>query len=403
MTRAPFIRRAPLSELLLRTATIIVLSAVATAQASGDGLAIWGKPSTSATMGQWYSFTPTVSDPSKRALQFHIWNKPSWASFNASTGHLVGEPTAANVGTISYVTIYVTDGVAKAFLSQFPISVHASAADKPTISGKPPTQATVGQTYSFTPSVSNPGKLALQFGIWNQPSWATFNSSTGHLGGTPAVANAGKMSYVTIYATDGVDKAFLPQFTLKVSAATATDTPVISGSPPTSVTAGSTYKFQPTAKDPDGKTLSFSVQNKPSWASFSIASGLLDGAPTVSQSGNYNSIIISASNGQNSSALPAFTVTVTAATNGTNGAATLDWVPPSTDTKGDPLTDLAGIRIYYGTSAANLAQMVQVASATATNTTIGNLTAGTWYFGSVAYTTTGTQSAMSGIISKNVP
>lgn len=403
MSRAPFISRAPLSELLIRTATVLVVCTAATAQASGDGLAIWGTPSTSATMGQWYSFTPTVSDPSKRPLQFHIWNKPSWATFNSATGHLVGEPTAANVGTISYVTIYVTDGVAKASLSQFPINVHASAADKPTISGKPPTQATVGQTYSFTPSVSNPGKLALHFGIWNQPSWASFNSSTGHLGGTPAAANAGKTSYVTVYVTDGVDKASLPQFTLTVNAATAADKPVISGTPPTSVTAGSTYKFQPTAKDPDGKTLSFSVQNKPSWASFSIASGLLDGAPAVSQSGNYNNIVISASNGQYSSALPAFSVTVTPATNSTTGAATLDWVPPSTDTKGHPLTDLAGVRIYYGTSAANLTHMVQVASATATSTTIGNLTAGTWYFGSVAYTTVGTQSAMSGLVSKNVP
>ena len=403
MSRAPSISRAPLSELLLRTAAVIFLSAAATAQASGDGLAIWGTPSSSATMGQWYSFTPTVSDPSKRGLQFHIWNQPSWATFNSSTGHLAGTPTATNVGTTSYVTIFVTDGVTRASLSQFQISVHASTADKPTISGKPATQATVGQTYSFTPSVSNPGKLALHFGIWNQPSWATFSSSTGRLVGTPAAANAGTTSYVTVFVTDGVDRAFLPQFTVKVSGATAADKPVISGSPATSITAGSTYNFQPTAKDPGGKALSFSVQNKPSWASFSIASGLLDGTPTASQSGNYGNIIISASNGQYSSALPAFSVTVTATTNGSNGTATLNWVPPSKDTKGDPLTDLAGIRIYYGTSAANLAHMVQVASATANSATIGSLTAGTWYFGSVAYTTTGVQSAMSSVISKYVP
>jgi hypothetical protein len=142
------------------------------------------------------------------------------------------------------------------------------------------------------------------------------------------------------------------------------------------------------------------VQNKPSWATFSIASGLLDGTPTVSQRGGYNNIIISASNGHYSSALPAFGVTVQAAT---NGSATLGWVPPSTDTKGDKLTDLAGIRIYYGTSPANLAHMVEVASATATGTTIGNLAAGTWYFGSVAYTTAGVESAMSAIVHTAIP
>jgi len=305
MNRAPFCSRAPLSKLLLRTAAVIVLSAAATAEASTDGLAISGTPAGNATMGQWYSFTPKVSDPSRRALQFHISNRPSWATFNAATGHLAGTPTAANVGTFTYTMIFVSDGVTT---------------------------------------------------------------------------------------------AYLPRFTLKVSA--AADKPVISGTPLTSVSAGSTYKFQPTAKDPDGKTLSFSVQNKPSWASFSIASGLLDGTPTVSQSGSYNNIIISASNGQYSSALPAFGVTVKAAT---KGSATVDWVPPTTDTKGDKLTDLAGIRIYYGNSPANLAQMVQVASATATSTTIGNLAAGTWYFGSVAYTTTGVESAMSAIVNTAIP
>jgi hypothetical protein len=406
MRQSPFCGRASLRGLLLGTATVIVLSAAPSGQASTDGLAIRGTPPTTATMGQAYSFTPTVSDPAKRALQFVIWNKPSWATFNTASGRLAGTPSAANVGQISYVTIFVTDGVARASLAQFTLSVHASAADKPTISGTPPTRVAVGQNYSFTPSVSNPGKLALHFGIWNQPSWATFNSSTGRLSGTPAAANAGKISYVTVYVTDGVDRAFLPQFTLTVTGAapaSSTDKPVISGTPATSVIAGSTYKFQPTAKDPGGKSLSFSVQNKPSWASFSIASGLLDGTPTSSQTGSYNNIIVSASNGQSSSALPAFSVTVKSATSGTTGAATLNWVPPTTDTKGDPLTGLAGIRIYYGTSPSKLAQMVQVAGASASSATIGNLTAGTWYFGGVAYTTAGAQSAMTGIVSKYIP
>src|SRR6516165_2705815 len=401
MNRDPFFSRALLSQLLLRTVTVILLGAAATAHATTDGPAISGTPLTQAVMGQTYSFTPTVSNPAKLPLRFNIYNKPAWATFNTSTGHLSGIPAAASVGTQSYVTIFATDGVLRVSLPAFTLTVIAPAADKPVLSGAPPTQATMGQTYSFTPTVSNPAKLPLRFNIYNKPAWATFNTSTGHLGGVPAAASVGTQSYVAIFATDGVLRVSLPAFTLKVIAGTSTaDKPVISGSPLTSVTAGSTYKFQPAAKDPDGKTLSFSVQNKPSWASFSISSGLLDGTPTRSQSGSYNNIIISASNGQYSSALPAFGVTVKTAT---NGSATVDWVPPTTDTKGDKLTDLAGIRIYYGNSPANLAQMVQVASATATSTTIGNLAAGTWYFGSVAYTTTGVESAMSAIVNTAIP
>jgi hypothetical protein len=44
-----------------------------------------------------------------------------------------------------------------------------------------------------------------------------------------------------------------------------------------------------------------------------------------------------------------------------------------------------------------------VASNTQTSYTLANLAAGTWYFGGVAYTTTGAQSAMSMPVSKTVP
>jgi hypothetical protein len=46
---------------------------------------------------------------------------------------------------------------------------------------------------------------------------------------------------------------------------------------------------------------------------------------------------------------------------------------------------------------------VQVASTTQTSYTVANLAAGTWYFGSVAYTNTGVKSAMSALVSASIP
>jgi len=85
------------------------------------------------------------------------------------------------------------------------------------------------------------------------------------------------------------------------------------------------------------------------------------------------------------------------------GTATLHWVVPTENTNGTALTDLAGVRIYYGTSASNLSQMVQMASTSQTSYTVSNLTAGVWYFASRAYTTTGVQSALSSVVSKSIP
>src|SRR6516165_4322774 len=139
MNRDPFFSRALLSQLLLRTVTVILLGAAATAHATTDGPAISGTPLTQATMGQTYSFTPTVSNPAKLPLRFNIYNKPAWATFNTSTGHLGGIPAAASVGTQSYVTIFATDGVLRVSLPAFTLKVIAgtSTADKPVISGSP--------------------------------------------------------------------------------------------------------------------------------------------------------------------------------------------------------------------------------------------------------------------------
>ena len=87
--------------------------------------------------------------------------------------------------------------------------------------------------------------------------------------------------------------------------------PVISGAPGTSATAGQSYTFQPTASDPEGDALTFSVSGMPAWAAFNTATGALTGTPTAA--GTHSGIVISVSDGSNSTSLPAFTITVAAA------------------------------------------------------------------------------------------
>ena len=184
----------------------------------------------------------------------------------------------------------------------------------PSISGSPPTTATAGQAYSFTPTASAPRRLTIRFSITNRPGWAAFNTTTGQLSGTPTASDVETFSGIVISASDRYGSTALPAFNITVSSGTSTTSPppVISGSPPGSVTAGSAYSFVPTASDPSGKALSFSIQNKPAWGAFSISTGALTGTPTTAQEGTYGNIIISASDGTSSAALPAFNISVTA-------------------------------------------------------------------------------------------
>jgi uncharacterized repeat protein (TIGR02543 family) len=112
----------------------------------------------------------------------------------------------------------------------------------PTISGTPPTSVTVGNAYSFTPTVTNSSSNPLTFSIASAPPWGTFNASTGKLAGTPSSANVGAYPNIVISVTDGTAQAALPAFSVVVKAATASTTTytvtydgngATSGAPPT--------------------------------------------------------------------------------------------------------------------------------------------------------------------------
>ncbi len=180
------------------------------------------------------------------------------------------------------------------------------------------------------------------------------------------------------------------------------DQVTITGSPATQVGSGQPYSFAPSATDTSARALVFTITNMPPWASFNASTGELSGTPAADSVGTYPDIVIAASDGWQSAALAPFSINVTSATANT-GRATVRVVPPTENVDGTALTDLAGVTIFYGPSPADLSQQVQVAATTATSYTITNLPSGTWYFGGVAYTTTGLQSAMSSLVTATIP
>jgi len=186
---------------------------------------------------------------------------------------------------------------------------------------------------------------------------------------------------------------------LPSSASPSSASLTISGQPITALNAGTTYMFLPTASDANGATLTFAIQNKPSWAIFNASTGELAGTPGASDVGSYNGIEISVSNGAATSALQAFSISVTQSS---NGSATLSWIPPTTNTNGTPLTNLAGYRIYYGTSSSSLNQSVQIANPGIANYAIDNLSPATWYFTVVSYNKANIESPVSEVVSKTI-
>ncbi|MBL8271192.1 putative Ig domain-containing protein [Steroidobacter sp.] len=284
--------------------------------------------------------------------------------------------------------------------------VHAA----PTITGSPKTTFGTNSWYSFLPTANDPAvaKSTLRYSIVNKPSWALFSVYSGRLeGATPATPGTYSNIRITVRSSTGT--ATLPAFSIQVVPKTTTSSggsttnraPTVSGTPATSVTAGSAYSFRPTGTDPEGTTLTWSITNRPTWATFSTTTGALTGTPTAAQVGSYSGIVITASDGTNRTSLASFNIAVNAAGSST-GAATLSWTPPTRNTDGSTLTNLSGYRIYYGTSASSLTRTITVSNAGVTNYVVSDLTAATWYFSVRAYTSSGSESLASNTISKVV-
>jgi len=280
---------------------------------------------------------------------------------------------------------------------------HASAAvgvinSAPTISGTPITAVDTGSAYSFTPTAADMDGNVLTFRIRNKPAWATFNTANGQLQGTPTAANVGTYAYIRIRVSDGTVTTSLPAFSITVNAANIA--PTISGTPTATITSGNAYSFTPTAADADGNALTFSIANMPSWATFSTATGRLQGTPAAANVGTYANVTMRVTDGNATTSLPAFTITVTQIA---TGSATINWTPSTQNTDGSTLVDLAGYRVVYGTSSTSLTQQVDLANAGLTSYQVQNLNSGTYYFALKAYNTTGIESDLSNIASKTIP
>lgn len=171
------------------------------------------------------------------------------------------------------------------------------AANKaPVISGTPST-AIATQAFQFIPVASDPEGDALKFSITNKPTWLSFKETTGELTGTPSASDIGSVNNIVLTVSDGKLTASIT-FTINVQAAPVLNkAPTITGTP-TAVIEEQPFSFTPTAADPEGDTLSFSISNKPAWLSFDTTSGKLSGTPALGAAAVFPGVVITVSDGK---------------------------------------------------------------------------------------------------------
>jgi hypothetical protein len=176
----------------------------------------------------------------------------------------------------------------------------------------------------------------------------------------------------------------------------------IRGTPNTGIPEGLLYSFVPAVTGGGGGSLTFSITNTPSWASFSTSTGALSGMPGEADIGITSSpIVISVSDGTESTSLTEFTVTVLGSA---SGSAMLSWTAPTQNADGTILMpgDLTGFNVYYGMTSGEYGNLLTISDPTVEIYVVSNLSIGTWFFWVTAFGQSDNESESSNVVMKTV-
>ena len=111
----------------------------------------------------------------------------------------------------------------------------------------------------------------------------------------------------TVSVSDGAES---DSIRVNVSVEEVNDSPSISGKPDLDVEINQLYQFKPNAADVDGDKLTYSVSGAPSWLLLDTSNGVLSGTPLRKDVGMSGPIVLTVSDGNDSTSLEPFRIDV---------------------------------------------------------------------------------------------
>jgi hypothetical protein len=283
---------------------------------------------TAAVEGFAYTYNITTSDSDVgETLAITASTKPAWLTLSDNgdgTATLSGTPATADIGSHP-VELVVTDASGATASQPFTVVVD-NVNDAPVISGTPATTVAEDTAYSFTPTASDVDGDTLVFSITNKPAWASFNTATGALTGTPTNADVGITTGIVITADDQQGEpnstASLAAFDLTVT--NVNDAPSFTSTAVTTATQDVAYSYPVTSSDVDaGDSLVVTATTLPTWLTLTDSgtgsgSATLSGTPTAAEVGDHP-VVLEVSDGSGGTDTQSFTVTVAAASTESGG------------------------------------------------------------------------------------
>jgi len=242
------------------------------------------------------AFTITASDPDGNALTYTAGNLPTGASFNAAQHSFNWTPGYGASGNYN-VTFTVTDNGSPAKGDSETITITVGNVNRPPVLNSIGIK-TVNESalLAFTITASDLDGDALTYTASNLPTGASFNAAQHSFNWTPSYGASGNYN-VTFTVTDNGAPAQSDSEQVTITVGDVNRPPVLNSIGAKTVNENESLDFTITANDPDADTLTYTVGNLPTGASFNANQQKFSWTPDYGASGNYNVTFIVTDNG----------------------------------------------------------------------------------------------------------
>ena len=255
------------------------------------------------TEGDTYSLFITAIDPDNNPMTYGATNLPSGSVFTSTTRSFNWIPDNNQAGSYQ-VTFTVNDGhLSDSETVTFTVN---NGNEAPVLDAVGTQSIAENSQLVFVVSANDVNGDSLSYSASGLPTGAVFDTQQQRFSWIPDYTQSGNFT-AQITVTDGL---LNDTEIIDIVVTNSNQIPVIGGTPGGSVMATTSYSFAPVASDPDGDSLTFSISNKPDWATFNTTTGQLSGTPTESQVGANSAIVISVTDSSDSVSLSPFSINV---------------------------------------------------------------------------------------------
>jgi subtilase family serine protease len=221
-----------------------------------------------------YIYQAQAIDPDGDPITWRLNKAPAGMLIDAKTGEIKWTPQSFHGGQSYEVEIEVSDGRGGSGTQNYTISVQ-NVNDPPKIVSTPPLQALAGSLFTYAPKAIDPDPNDIQvWALLNAPTGMKIDTATGLVTWQVPVNLSGSSATVSLRVSDAVGESDTQNFNLLISY--QNKSPAITSQAPTRAYAGTIFRYQAIASDPDiGDTLSWSRTAGPTALNIDVLSGLV--------------------------------------------------------------------------------------------------------------------------------